>query len=57
MVVLNREKFFLADGVVSGGGGLTGLPTGVLTDKTAAKWNSDNLKFGVQLADVFPEDD
>ena len=35
MVILKREKFLLADGVVKEGGGLVGLPLGVLIDKTA----------------------
>ena len=35
MVVLKREKFLLADGVVREGGGLVGLSLGVLIDNTA----------------------
>ena len=37
MAALKREKFLLADGVVNEGGGLVGLPLGVLMDKTATK--------------------
>ena len=35
MAVLKREKFLFADGVVKEGGGLVGLPLGVLINKTA----------------------
>ena len=44
MAILNREKFLLAEGVVSDGGGFVALPFGV-SDKTVGKMiNSGEVK-------------